>query len=61
MPDFLANAGGISSCAREYRGEGDKMSVRAEVAQIHARVLQLAQRAHPARPPALPSTGLREK
>ncbi|WP_081053297.1 Leu/Phe/Val dehydrogenase [Burkholderia territorii] len=44
VPDFLINAGGIISCAREYLGEGDEMSVLGEVARIHKRVLQLEQR-----------------
>ncbi|WP_175891701.1 Leu/Phe/Val dehydrogenase [Burkholderia cepacia] len=44
VPDFLINAGGIISCAREYLGEGDEMSVRGEVARIHARVQHLARR-----------------
>ncbi|WP_175891584.1 Leu/Phe/Val dehydrogenase [Burkholderia cepacia] len=44
VPDFLINAGGIISCAREYLGEGDEISVRTEVARIHERVLQLAER-----------------
>jgi leucine dehydrogenase len=43
-PDFLINAGGIISCAREYLGGADEAAVLAEVARIRERVFELAQR-----------------
>ncbi len=43
-PDFLINAGGIISCAREYLGGTDEASVMAEVAKIRERLFTLAQR-----------------
>ncbi|MGT2492482.1 hypothetical protein ACU4GD_23040 [Cupriavidus basilensis] len=43
-PDFLINAGGIISCAREYLGGADEAAVLAEVAHIRERVFELAQR-----------------
>ncbi|MCY1202747.1 Leucine dehydrogenase [compost metagenome] len=43
-PDFLINAGGIVSCAREYLGGVDESALRDEVAGIRERVLRLAQR-----------------
>jgi len=45
LPDYLVNAGGIVSVAREYRGEGDEASVMAEVSRIRERVLELLDRA----------------
>jgi len=44
-PDFLINAGGIISCAREYLGGAEETAVLAEVARIRDRVFELAQRA----------------
>ncbi len=44
LPDYLVNAGGIVSVAREYRNEGDEQAVMAEVGQIAERVEQLLQR-----------------
>lgn len=43
-PDFLINAGGIISCAREYLGSGEEQSVLDEVALIGSRVVELAER-----------------
>jgi len=43
-PDFLINAGGIISCAREYLGGADEAAVVAEVAGIRERVFELAER-----------------
>ncbi|WP_416050948.1 Leu/Phe/Val dehydrogenase [Cupriavidus basilensis] len=43
-PDFLINAGGIISCAREYLGGAEEAAVLAEVARIRERVFALAQR-----------------
>ncbi|CAE6789892.1 Leucine dehydrogenase [Paraburkholderia domus] len=43
-PDFLINAGGIISCAREYLGGSDEATVMGEVAGIRERLLQLARR-----------------
>lgn len=45
LPDYLVNAGGIVSVAREYRGEGDEAAVMAEVSRIAERVEELLQRA----------------
>jgi leucine dehydrogenase len=44
LPDYLVNAGGIVSVAREYRGEGEEQSVMAEVSRIEQRVLELLDR-----------------
>jgi leucine dehydrogenase len=45
LPDYLVNAGGIISVAREYRGEGEEKAVMAEVGRIRERVLELLDRA----------------
>ncbi|WP_418317094.1 Leu/Phe/Val dehydrogenase [Piscinibacter sakaiensis] len=45
LPDYLINAGGIVSVAREYRNEGDEQMVMAEVTRIGERVDELLQRA----------------
>ncbi len=44
LPDYLVNAGGIISVAREYRGEGEEATVMAEVSKIAERVEELLQR-----------------
>lgn len=44
LPDYLVNAGGIVSVAREHRGEGSVAAVKAEVEQIRDRVLELLER-----------------
>jgi leucine dehydrogenase len=44
LPDYLVNAGGIISVAREYRGEGEEQAVMAEVGRIAERVEELLQR-----------------
>ncbi len=44
LPDYLVNAGGIISVAREYRGEGEEQSVMAEVSRIAERVQELLAR-----------------
>jgi leucine dehydrogenase len=44
LPDYLVNAGGIISVAREYRGEGEESAVMAEVSRIAERVEELLQR-----------------
>jgi len=44
LPDYLVNAGGIISVAREYRGEGEEGAVMAEVSRIAERVQELLQR-----------------
>ncbi len=44
LPDYLVNAGGIVSVAREYRNEGDEQAVMAEVSRIAGRVEELLQR-----------------
>lgn len=44
LPDYLVNAGGIISVAREYRGEGEEQAVMAEVSKIGERVVELLAR-----------------
>jgi len=44
LPDYLVNAGGIISVAREYRGEGEEAAVMAEVSLIGERVAELLAR-----------------
>jgi len=44
LPDYLVNAGGIVSVAREYRGEGEEQSVMVEVSRIAERVTELLER-----------------
>lgn len=44
LPDYLVNAGGIISVAREYRGEGEEGRVMAEVGRIRERVAELLER-----------------
>ncbi|TXI16713.1 MAG: Glu/Leu/Phe/Val dehydrogenase [Roseateles sp.] len=44
LPDYLVNAGGIISVAREYRGEGEEQAVMAEVSRIAERVDELLDR-----------------
>lgn len=44
LPDYLVNAGGIISVAREYRGEGEEAAVMAEVGRIADRVEELLER-----------------
>lgn len=51
LPDFLVNAGGIISVAREYLGTGDEQTVMFEVSGIRRRVAELLERAAGA-PPA---------
>ena len=46
LPDYLVNAGGIISVAREYLGQGEESAVMQEVARIGLRVNQLLERAH---------------
>ncbi|UXH80363.1 Leu/Phe/Val dehydrogenase [Roseateles amylovorans] len=44
LPDYLVNAGGIISVAREFRNEGEETAVMNEVAQIRGRVAELLDR-----------------
>ncbi|MFX7918366.1 hypothetical protein ABTK44_19175, partial [Acinetobacter baumannii] len=44
LPDYLVNAGGIISVAREFRNEGEETAVMAEVSKIAERVEELLQR-----------------
>jgi leucine dehydrogenase len=44
LPDYLVNAGGIISVAREYRGEGEEQAVMAEVSRVAERVTELLAR-----------------
>lgn len=53
LPDYLVNAGGIISVAREYRSEGSEAAVMAEVGRIRERVAELLERvATQGQPPA---------
>lgn len=45
LPDYLVNAGGIISAAREYLGQGEEASVMHEIAKIGQRVSELLERA----------------
>jgi leucine dehydrogenase len=45
-PDFLVNAGGIISVAREWLGQGDQASVVGEVLRIGDRLAELIDRIH---------------
>jgi leucine dehydrogenase len=55
LPDYLVNAGGIVSVAREYRGEGEEQAVMAEVSQIAGRVTELLARVKQAGGDATPA------
>lgn len=44
VPDYLINAGGIISCAREYLGDANEAAVMNEVARIGDRVGELVER-----------------
>jgi len=44
-PDYVINAGGIISCAREYLGQSSEEEVRAEVGRIPERLLALFREA----------------
>ena len=44
LPDYLVNAGGIISVAREFRNEGEESAVMAEVTLIRDRVAELLDR-----------------
>ncbi|MBH9553785.1 Leu/Phe/Val dehydrogenase [Inhella gelatinilytica] len=44
LPDYLVNAGGIISVAREFRNEGEEGAVMAEVSRIADRVQELLAR-----------------
>jgi len=44
LPDYLVNAGGIVSVAREFRNEGEESKVMAEVSEIRGRVAELLER-----------------
>jgi leucine dehydrogenase len=44
LPDYLVNAGGIISVAREHRGEGEETAVMNEVSRIGERVIELLER-----------------
>lgn len=44
LPDFLINAGGIISVAREYLGTGHETAVMQEIARISERVAELMER-----------------
>ena len=45
LPDFLINAGGIISVAREHLGGGDEKAVIDEIGRIRQRVIELMDRA----------------
>jgi leucine dehydrogenase len=63
VPDYLINAGGIISCAREYLGDASEATVMNEVARIGERVSELVDRVQTAgEPPArIADTWAREK
>ncbi|MFG6449555.1 Leu/Phe/Val dehydrogenase [Roseateles sp. BYS180W] len=44
LPDYLVNAGGIISVAREFRNEGEEQAVMTEVGLIRGRVAELLER-----------------
>lgn len=52
LPDFLVNAGGIISAAREYLGTGSESDVMIEVARIADRVAELLERCGSGEAPA---------
>jgi leucine dehydrogenase len=52
LPDFLVNAGGIVSAAREYLGNGSESDVMSEVARIADRVAELLGRCSAGEAPA---------
>ncbi|GAB2601011.1 Glu/Leu/Phe/Val dehydrogenase [Ramlibacter solisilvae] len=52
LPDFLINAGGIVSVAREYLGTGSESEVMSEVALIAGRVAELLERCQSGGSPA---------
>jgi leucine dehydrogenase len=62
LPDYLVNAGGIVSVAREYLARGaDDAAVMAEVARIGERVVELLERAGGAAPGRVADAWAREK
>lgn len=61
LPDYLVNAGGIVSVAREYLGQGDEVGVLQEVGRIGARVTELLDRAAGAAPSRVADAWAREK
>lgn len=61
LPDYLVNAGGIVSVAREYLGQGDEAGVMQEVGRIGSRVAELLDRASGAAPNRVADAWAREK
>jgi leucine dehydrogenase len=62
LPDYLVNAGGIVSVAREYLAQGaDERAVMDEVARIGDRVVELLDRARGAAPGRVADAWAREK
>lgn len=61
VPDFLANAGGIISVAREYLGTGSEASVMEEVGLIRGRVSELLERMQGQAPARVAEAWAREK
>lgn len=61
LPDFLVNAGGIISVAREYLGQANEHSVMQEVALIGGRVGELMERLQGQPPARVAEAWAREK
>jgi leucine dehydrogenase len=61
LPDYLVNAGGIVSVAREYLGQGDEVGVMVEVGRIGTRVTELLDRASGTAPSRAADAWAREK
>lgn len=61
LPDYLVNAGGIVSVAREYLRQGNAQSVIAEVEEIGPRVRELMERAGKHAPGRVADAWAREK
>lgn len=61
IPDFLANAGGIISVAREYLGSGKEDDVMQEVGMIRGRVFELLERLQGQAPARVADAWARER
>jgi leucine dehydrogenase len=61
LPDYLVNAGGIVSVAREYLAQGDETAVMHEVGRIGERVSKLLERAGGAAPGRVADAWARDK
>ncbi len=61
LPDFLVNAGGIISVAREYLGQGAETTVMQEIGGIGRRVSELLERSENRAPSRVAVSWAREK